>query len=201
MALFRIGPPHDAATFLRGDGVILRPAEMRDFEQWANLRERSRAFLTPWEPIWPSDDLTRAAFRRRIRAHAEEIERDEAYPFLIFREDERLVGGLTVGQVRRGVSQTATLGYWMGEPFAGQGLMSRAVRTAAKFSFGSLRLHRLEAACLAHNAASIRVLERVGFLREGFARSYLRINGRWQDHILYGLIESDPVVVPRRPWE
>lgn len=197
MALFRIGVSPDTPTFLRGDGLYLRPGEMRDFEQWANLRDRSRTFLTPWEPVWPSDDLTRAAFRRRIRAQAEELENDEAYPFLIFRDDDALLGGLTVGQVRRGVSQTATLGYWMGEPFAGRGYMSRAVRAAANFTFGTLRLHRLEAACLAHNASSIRVLERVGFVREGFARSYLRINGRWQDHVLFALLESDPVTNPR----
>jgi ribosomal-protein-alanine N-acetyltransferase len=198
MALFRIGATHDTPTLLRGDGVLLRPAEMRDFEQWCSLRERSRTFLTPWEPIWPADDLTRAAYRRRIRAHAEEIESDEAYPFLIFRDDETLVGGLTIGQVRRGVSQTGTLGYWMGEPFAGRGYMSRAVRAAAHFTFGTLRLHRLEAACLPHNESSIRVLESVGFQREGYARSYLRINGRWQDHILYALLESDPVSIPRQ---
>ena len=95
------------------------------------------------------------------------------------------------------MSQTATLGYWMGEPFAGRGYMSRAVRAAANFTFGTLRLHRLEAACLAHNASSIRVLERVGFVREGFARSYLRINGRWQDHVLFALLESDPITNAR----
>ncbi|UDL96112.1 MULTISPECIES: GNAT family N-acetyltransferase [Lichenihabitans] len=196
MALFRIGSPNEASTFLRGDRVFLRPAEMRDYEQWSTLRDRSRTFLTPWEPIWPADDLTRASFRRRIRAHAEEIEADDAYPFLIFREDETLIGGLTIGQVTRGVSQTATLGYWMGQPYAGHGYMSRAVRAAAHFTFGTLRLHRFEAACLAHNNASIRVLERVGFQREGFARSYLRINGRWQDHILFALLESDPIAGP-----
>ena len=198
MALFRLSPPSEVPTFVRGDGVFLRPAEMRDFEQWSSLRERSRDFLTPWEPIWPTDDLTRSSFRRRIRAYAEEIEGDEAYPFLIFREDETLVGGLTIGQVRRGVSQTATLGYWMGHPYAGRGYMSRAVRAAAHFTFGPLRLHRLEAACLGHNIASIRVLERVGFSREGYARAYLRINGRWQDHNLYALLESDPIIVPHR---
>ncbi len=198
MALFRLGSSTEAATFVRGEGVFLRPAEPRDFEEWSQLRERSRAFLSAWEPIWPADDLTRAAFRRRLRANAEEMEGDEAYPFLIFRDDETLVGGLTVGQVRRGVSQTATLGYWMGEPFAGRGYMSRAVRAAARFSFGSLRLHRLEAACLQHNEASIRVLVSTGFKREGFARSYLRINGMWQDHILFALIETDPVTAPTR---
>ncbi len=198
MALFRIGPASEQPTFLRGDRVVLRPAEMRDYEQWSALRDRSRTFLTPWEPTWPPDDLTRPAFRRRLRAHSEEMEADEAYPFLIFRDDETLVGGLTIGQVTRGVSQTATLGYWMGQPYAGQGYMSRAVRAAAHFTFGTLRLHRLEAACLAHNVASVRVLERVGFLREGFARSYLRINGAWQDHILYALLETDPLHGTRR---
>jgi ribosomal-protein-alanine N-acetyltransferase len=199
VALFRLGFPNESTTLVRGDGVVLRPAEMRDFDQWAMLREHSRVFLTPWEPIWPADDLTRSSFRRRLRAQGEEIENDEAYPLLVFREDETLVGGLTIGQIRRGVSQTGTLGYWMGEPYAGRGYMGRAVRAAAHFAFGSLRLHRLEAACLAHNLSSMRVLERVGFQREGFARSYLRINGRWQDHLLYALIETDPISLPSRP--
>lgn len=198
MALFRLGLPGDTTPVVRGDGVTLRPAEMRDYDEWVTLRERSRVFLTPWEPIWPADDLTRSAFRRRVRAHSEEIERDEAYPLFIFNVDENLVGGITIGQVSRGVAQTATLGYWMGKPYAGCGYMSRAVRAVAHYSFVSLRLHRLEAACLPHNDASARLLESVGFTREGYARSYLRINGIWQDHLLYGLLEHDPILSPQR---
>lgn len=201
MALFRIGPYNDTATFVRGEGVYLRPPEMRDFEQWAALRHLSRSFLTPWEPTWPADDLTRAAFRRRLRRHASEIENDEAYPFLLFREsDDTILGGLTFGQVKRGVAQSTTLGYWMGQPFAGQGWMSRAVRAATGFAFATLRLHRIEAACLPHNDPSIRLLTRTNFQREGLARAYLRINGTWQDHILFALLESDPVALrlPRR---
>ena len=198
MALFRLGPSFDAATLVRGEGVYLRPAEMRDFDAWASLRERSRQFLSPWEPVWPADDLTRAAFRRRIRLHGEEMSRDEAFPFLVFRDDDALVGGLTVGQIRRGVSQTATLGYWMGHAFAGRGYMSRAVRTAAGFVFNTLRLHRLEAACLPHNEASMRLLRSVGFAEEGYARAYLRIDGRWQDHVLFALLDGDPVNAPQR---
>ena len=171
---------------------------MRDYEQWRWLRELSRDFLTPWEPTWPADDLTRGAFRRRLRRHAEEIDRDEAYPFFIFREgDHALLGGLTLGQVRRGVAQAATLGYWMGEPHAGRGHMARAVRATTGFAFATLRLHRLEAACLPHNLASQRLLERVGFQREGYARAYLRIAGVWQDHLLFALLESDPVLTRR----
>lgn len=201
MALFRIGPSIESATFVRGDAVYLRPPEMRDFEQWAALRHLSRVFLTPWEPTWPVDDLTRAAFRRRLRRNAGELENDEAYPFLLFREcDDALIGGLTFGQVKRGVAQAATLGYWMGMPFAGQGWMSRAVRAATGFAFATLRLHRIEAACLPQNESSIRLLKRTNFRNEGLARAYLRINGIWQDHLLYALLESDPVSLrlPRR---
>lgn len=197
MALFRLGPTSENATFVRGEGVYLRPPEMRDFEAWAGLRERSRAFLTPWEPTWPGDDLTRASFRRRLRRHQQEIDNDEAYPFLIFRDDDALLGGLTLGQVKRGVVQAATLGYWIGAPYAGKGFMSRAVRAVIGFAFSTLRLHRIEASCLPHNEASIRLLERAGFTREGYARAYLRINGAWQDHLLYALLESDPT--PLRP--
>ena len=198
MALFRLGSSTDNANFVRGEGVYLRPGEMRDFEAWAALRERSREFLVPWEPTWPADDLTRASFRRRLRRHSEEIDRDEAYPFFLFRQaDDVLIGGLTLGQVRRGVAQAATLGYWMGEPHAGKGYMSRAVRAAIGFAFATLRLHRVEAACLPHNAASVQLLEGVGFVREGYARAYLRINGAWQDHLLFALVETDQIT-PRR---
>ncbi len=201
MALFRLGPPSDTVTFVRGDGVYLRPPEMRDFDTWAALREKSRAFLTPWEPTWPGDDLTRASFRRRLRRHEQEIDGDEAYPFLIFNEyDDTLVGGLTLGQIKRGVAHSATLGYWMGAPHAGRGFMSCAVRAVTGFAFTVLRLHRIEAACLPHNGASVRLLERNGFRREGVARAYLRINGLWQDHILFALLETDPLPLrlPRR---
>ncbi len=201
MALFRINASSDNPNYIRGDGVYLRPADAHDFDQWAALRHLSREFLTPWEPTWPIDDLTRASFRRRLRRHATEIENDDAYPFLLFRQcDDALLGGLTFGQIKRGVAQAATLGYWMGQPFAGQGWMSRAVRAATGFAFSTLRLHRIEAACLPANQASIRLLNRTSFQQEGLARAYLRINGVWQDHLLFALLESDAVSLklPRR---
>jgi ribosomal-protein-alanine N-acetyltransferase len=195
MALFRLGAASENANFIRGEGVYLRPAEMRDYGPWAELRQASREFLAPWEPTWPADDLTRTSFRRRLRRHQEEIDRDEAYPFLLFRRtDDRLLGGLTLGQVRRGVAQAATLGYWMGAPHAGKGFMAKSVRATAGFAFATLRLHRIEAACLPENAPSIRLLEGVGFRREGFARSYLRINGEWRDHLQFAMIETDRIL-------
>jgi ribosomal-protein-alanine N-acetyltransferase len=196
VALFRIGPNSENVNFVRGEGVYLRPPEMRDFEAWSSLRERSRDFLTPWEPTWPGDDLTRTAFRRRVRRHQQEIDSNEAFPFLVFRDDDVLLGGLTLGQIKRGVVQAATLGYWIGAPYARNGFMTRAVRAGVGFSFGTLRLHRIEASCLPHNDASLKLLERVGFRREGYARAYLRINGAWEDHLLYGLLETDKTGAP-----
>ncbi|MGD1036388.1 MAG: GNAT family protein [Roseiarcus sp.] len=192
MALFRLTKPVDPEPLLRGDGVALRPAIAEDFLAWARLREQSRAFLTPWEPTWPEDDLTRAAFRRRLRRQAEEIARDESFAFLIFdATSEELLGGLTLGGIRRGVAQAATLGYWMGAPHAGKGHMTRAVAAVVRFGFATLRLHRIEAACIPDNAPSIALLRRNGFRREGLARAYLKINDAWRDHVLFALVEDE----------
>lgn len=194
MAIFSVIGRRDLP--IRGEGVYLRASEMRDYAEWAEVREKSRSFLTPWEPLWPIDDLTRASFRYRVRRHAEEMARDEAYSFFIFREDDDvLIGGLSFGHVRRGVSQAATLGYWMGEPYAGKGYMTRAVRAACAYAFEKRGFHRIEAACLPNNEPSKRLLERVGFKQEGYARSYLNINGQWRDHLLYALLETDPVPI------
>jgi ribosomal-protein-alanine N-acetyltransferase len=199
MALFRVTRAVDPAPLLRGGGLYLRPAQSDDYLAWSTLRETSREFLTPWEPTWPADDLTRGAFRRRLRRQADEIARDESFPFLIFLEGSNiLLGGLTIGGIRRGVAQAATLGYWMGAPHAGKGHMTRAVAVAIAFGFSTLRLHRIEAACIPDNIASATLLERNGFQREGFARAYLCINGDWRDHYLFGLLESD-AARPRAP--
>lgn len=197
MALFRLGPPDAPSHFIRGEGVYLRAPQVSDFTAWAALRSDSRAFLTPWEPIWPADDLTRAAFRRRVKRQSDEMARDETYPFFVFREsDQALTGGITLGHIRRGVAQTGTLGYWSGESFAGRGYMGRAVRALSRFAFSGLGLHRIEAACLIHNEPSKRLLQRCGFRYEGRARSYLRINGVWQDHELFALLDSDEIPPP-----
>lgn len=192
MALFRLPMSAPAALAPRGYGLSLRAPVMGDFPQWADLRERSRAYLTPWEPIWPSDDLTRSGFRRRLRRYVEDIAEDRAYPFLVFREDDgTLLGGVTLANVRRGIVQAGTLGYWVGQPHAGKGYMTAALRVLLPTLFGELNLHRIEAACIPTNQSSIRVLEKCGFAREGLARRYLCINGVWQDHCLYGLLDED----------
>jgi len=193
MALFGLTRTLNPEPLLRGDGLYLRPATPADYSAWAQLRGASRAFLEPWEPTWPDDDLTQAAFRRRLRRQEEDIARDEAYPLLIFDQtSDRLLGGVTLGGLRRGVSQTGTLGYWMGAQHAGKGRMTRAVAATVDFAFGKLRLHRVEAACIPDNRPSIALLLRNGFTREGYARGYLRIDGAWRDHVLFGLVDGDP---------
>ena len=193
MAFFRSVSFSEQLPAIAGDTVVLRSPQMSDHAEWGSLRDASRDFLVPWEPTWPDDDLTRAAFRRRIKRYAEDQRGDLAYPFFIFRKvDSVLVGGLTLANIRRGCAQAASLGYWMGEPYAGQGYMTAAVRAVLPFAFGTLRLQRVEAACIPANGASIRLLEKTGFQREGFARQYLCINGVWQDHLLFARLRDDP---------
>jgi ribosomal-protein-alanine N-acetyltransferase len=192
MAFLRSGLGQESAYVVRGRGLWLRLPMMSDYGPWAELRARSREHLTPWEPVWQRDELTRSAFRRRVRHYSREAREDMGYAFLIFREgDEQLLGGLTLSNVRRGVTQAAVLGYWLGLPFVQRGYMTEAVRATAAFAFDELHLHRLEAATMQNNLASIRVLEHNGFLREGFARKLLRINGVWEDHVLHALLADD----------
>jgi ribosomal-protein-alanine N-acetyltransferase len=189
----------DPEAEIHGTRVYLRQPAMLDYPAWAELRALSRQHLTPWEPEWARDELTRSAFRRRLRQIAREARDGHGYAYFIFsEEDATLLGGLNIGNVRRGVAQAASLGYWMGAPHAGRGLMTDAVYTAVHFAFGTLRLNRLEAACLPSNAASARVLIKAGFMLEGRARRYLKIDGCWQDHDLYALLHDDPRPVPAR---
>jgi [ribosomal protein S5]-alanine N-acetyltransferase len=191
MALFRTINLADQPPLIEGAGVFLRAPQSGDYAEWAALRETSRAFLTPWEPTWPADDLTRSAFRRRLRRYAEDQRNDQAYAYFLFRSgDQVLVGGLTLANLRRGVAQAGSLGYWIGAPYARRGYMTAAVAALIPYAFTTLRLHRLEAACIPTNAASISLLEKTGFEREGYAREYLCINGQWQDHLLYARLRD-----------
>lgn len=192
MAFLRPTLVQDPAPFVRGDGLLLRPPAGSDYVAWATLRAASRAHLVPFEPQWAHDELTRTAYRQRLRRYQRDVKDDTGYAFFIFSEfDGELLGGLTLSNVRRGVTQAAALGYWTGLRHARKGHMRAALSALVPFAFGGLRLHRIEAACLPHNAASIRTLEGAGFRHEGVARNYLKINGTWQDHLLYALSEED----------
>jgi ribosomal-protein-alanine N-acetyltransferase len=179
---------------LNGERVRLRTPTNSDYLQWAELRRESRVFLEPWEPRWTDDELDKSGWRLRLGRYREDLAQGTAVAFFIFdRKTGQLLGGITLGNIRHGVAQTGHIGYWMGERFAGRGYMLEAVRLVADYAFTTLRLHRIEAACIPGNERSVRVLEKAGFQREGLLRSYLRINGVWQDHHLYALIAGDPM--------
>jgi len=179
----------DVGLRLEGDGVVLRPPRASDYTPWSDLRRRSRAFLQPWEPTWPADDLSRAAYRRRLTAYQRDMDLGLGYSFLTFRKsDHELVGGITLSNVRRGVAQMGSIGYWAGEPHARNGYTLAAVRAVCGFGLGRLGLHRLEAACLPENEPSRSLLLKAGFQIEGRATAYLKINGDWRDHLLFGLV-------------
>lgn len=183
----------DTGPVLEGDRVRLRLPQNRDFKPWVDLRRESRVFLEPWEPRWSSGELERSGWRHRQARYRREFAQRTAVPFFIFEKSSgSLTGGISIGSIRRGVSQSCQIGYWMGERYAGQGLMREALLLVVDYAFESLLLHRVEAACIPENARSIGLLEKAGFQREGLLRSYLRINNMWQDHYLYSLIAPGP---------
>ena len=192
MVFLRSVSPIETGPVIYAGEIYLRAPQMNDYVQWSNLREVSRDFLIPWEPAWPKDDLIRSAYRRRVRRYQRDIREDRAYPFFVFRSsDDEFLGGLTLSNIRRGVAQACSLGYWVGKPYARQGYMVSAVSSATSFVFDTLHLHRLEAACIPKNRASINLLKKCGFTEEGYAREYLLINGTWHDHKLFARLASE----------
>lgn len=176
---------------LKGPKVILRAGDPADWHAWRTLRDASRTFLTPWEPSWPSNALTYTYFCGLLRRYAREWRKGEGYNFLIFLKNSEnregaLVGGISLNGIERGIAQMGTLGYWMGEAYAGNGYMGEAASLVCHFAFETLLLHRLQASCLPRNQPSISLLRRLGFEEEGYAKAYLQINGMWKDHILWG---------------
>ena len=176
---------------LETERIVLRLPAHSDFNAWTALRVDSRAFLTPWEPVWSSDHLTRKSFTNRVYWAARASHGGSARPLFLLRRDGVLLGAITLDNIRRGPAQTGTIGYWIGRPFARQGYMREAIGALVHHAFTALDLSRVEAACLPENAASRGVLEKSGFKYEGVAQSYLQINGRWRNHVLYANLRSD----------
>ena len=192
MVFLRQSLSHDMVPHLKAGPVSLRAPRMPDYAEWAELRGASRAHLAPFEPQWAFDELSRAAFRDRVRRYQRDAKADLGYAFLIFAGSERsLVGGISLSNVRRGVAQAATIGYWVGARHARRGHAGAALSAVTRFAFEDLRLHRLEAACMPSNTASLRTLEGGGFRREGIGQRYLKIAGRWEDHVLFAQTIED----------
>jgi len=172
--------------------LTLRPPQHSDYRDWTALRLESRAFLQPWEPTWATDHLARKAFTNRVYWAQRSISNGSALPVFLFRrQDQALLGAITLDNIRRGPAQAGTLGYWIGARFARQGYMQEAISALVHHAFHKLDLSRVEAACLPENVASRGVLEKSGFKYEGVAQSYLQIDGRWRTHVLYASLRMD----------
>ncbi|GFE65303.1 GNAT family N-acetyltransferase [Litoreibacter roseus] len=172
--------------------MTLRPPQHGDFRAWSQLRAESNEFLVPWEPSWAGDHLTRKSFTNRVYWAQRSLGNGNAIPaFMERREDGALLGAITLDNIRRGPAQAGTLGYWIGKRYARQGYMREAIEALVHYAFTTLDLSRIEAACLPENTPSRGVLEKSGFKYEGVAQSYLQINGRWRNHVLYANLRAD----------
>lgn len=184
---------------LTGERVLLRAPRPGDYTAWRDLRRASRDFLRPFEPRWTDADLGPRVYAARLKRGREEAKAGTDYSFFIFaRSEGQLIGGITLSNIRRRAAQFVNLGYWMGQDYAGKGYMTEAVGLVVPFCFETLGLHRIHAAFLPDNAASRRVLEKNGFAEEGYAEHYLQIDGRWADHVLFGLTRERYDAATRR---
>jgi [ribosomal protein S5]-alanine N-acetyltransferase len=182
---------NDLLPQLRHGTVSLRPPALSDFEPWTRLRQESKDFLAPWEPLSPANEFSKFNFRARVKHYQQQAKNDAAYSFFIFHQEQgHLLGAITASNIRRGAAQMCSAGYWIGEPYARQGYMGHSLNALVGHAFNGLGLHRVEAACLPSNAASIALLRRCGFSEEGLARKYLKIAGKWQDHLLFARLSD-----------
>jgi [ribosomal protein S5]-alanine N-acetyltransferase len=172
------------------DGVTLRLLRSDDGARLADAYLRNRDHLEPWEPDRTEAFFTTERQSAQIVAGLREHEAGRQWP-LVLERDGAIVGRVNVNDVVGGVFQNGHLGYWVDGALGGRGIMTAAVRATVDLARDDLGLHRLQAATLLHNAASQRVLEHAGFERIGMAPQYLRIAGRWADHLLFQRILHD----------
>ncbi len=192
MALLDFSLSLEGLPILLHDRVVLRAPRLSDYEAWRILREESREHLTRWEPVWSAHEISFAAYKDRVKAYVRSIKRGVAAPYFMFdAESDALVGGVTLINILRGAAQSASLGYWTGAPHTRCGYARGGVQAVLDHGFSAMGLNRIEAACQPENAASIGLLDSLGFRREGYARDYLHINGKWRDHLIYAMTASD----------
>lgn len=166
--------------------TVTRPLTPGDADAVAELLRLNRDFLAPWEPLRDEEYYTADGQRAVIEGAL--ARPDSVHPRVILNEAGRVAGRITLSEIVRGPVQSCSLGYWVGAVDNGHGLATAAVGEVVAAAFSDLGLHRIQAGTLTHNVGSQRVLERNGFTRIGLAPAYLKIAGRWQDHILFQVV-------------
>jgi ribosomal-protein-alanine N-acetyltransferase len=173
--------------------IHLRPLMVAEAQELLDLRRRNAEFLASREPRRDPDYFTLASQQSELRETSAHRAADRGYAFGIrTNADGKLVGRIALNNIVRGVFQNAYLGYFVGEEHNGRGIATEAVGLVVGHAFSDLGLHRVQAAVMLDNPGSMRVLLKAGFRREGVARRYLRIDGHWVDHVLFGLTVEDP---------
>jgi ribosomal-protein-alanine N-acetyltransferase len=173
---------------------VTRLVRIEDAEALAELARANREFLAPWDPVRGEEYYTLAGQRLMIELALREHHEGTAVPHVVLDPSARVVGRATISRIVRGAFQSCGLGYWVSSADNGRGLATAAVADLKLLAFEQLGLHRIEAGTLVHNVRSQRVLERNGFVRFGTAPGYLRIAGRWQDHVLFQVLNQQPEV-------
>lgn len=184
-------PPGWPATLSHGP-IVVRPLRMRDAADWRMARVTNRQWLEPWEATAPGavvDDRSRG-YVEAIRGLRREARLGLSMPFALTVDDE-FAGQVTVGAITRGSANSAYLGYWIVRDRAGLGIMPTAIAMVVDHCFGAAGLHRVEANIRPENAASRRVVEKLGFRLEGTRARYIHIAGAWCDHLSYALTVED----------
>ena len=169
---------------LKGKKIYLRPPEAEDFAELVQMYQTNRNFFHGL--VQPKSD--RKGFDTYLKNNTKP---ENEYFLIVNNEDEKIVGSINLSQIFKGNFKNAYLGYYLSQEFTGQGLMSEAIELVLQFAFKTIKLHRIEANVQPHNTASINVLKRAGFCKEGFSRKYLKINGRWRDHERWAIIRED----------
>jgi ribosomal-protein-alanine N-acetyltransferase len=185
----------DLDTRIATERLVLRPPRTSDVKAIALSMKQNADHLAPWSPegSYGPNARTPRAIAEKIVEQRKLWKLDRGYAFLVFtKNDEKtVIGRVQLNGIMRGVFQNAYLGYWMAKTLEGRGLMTEAVGGAIGWAFEALRLHRVQAAVIPHNGRSIRVLEKLGFRREGLAERYLQIAGKWQDHVIFAVTRED----------
>ena len=175
------------------EDILLRTPKMSDFSQWQQVRIKNKNYLTPFEPRWHDIDLTKQSFKQRLKRQKKSMQEKTEFVFFIFLKQQsvqKLVGSISLSNIRYRAAYHVNIGYWMSEENSNKGIMSKSLALLLPFIFEDLKLQRANAACLIHNIASRKLLEKNGFEEEGLAKKYLQIDCQWRDHVLYGLTKE-----------
>jgi ribosomal-protein-alanine N-acetyltransferase len=189
----KVGSTPIRSLELAGRRVRLATLVESDYAAWLDVRVRCRDWLVPWEPRskgapLPAED--RASFAARCAMRERERQLGSGFGFGIF-DEGRLAGEVTLSSIQRGPFQNGSIGYWIDQDVAGQGLTPEAVVVVLRFAFATLRLHRIEVAIIPRNGSSRRVVEKLNLRTEGVALGFLEINGEWEDHVRYAMTSEE----------